>query len=90
MKRNTFIIVLLSIIAFYLLFLPIFIFVVPDVVLRGQIGDSFGVATSIVTALAFMGVIWSIRQSDKHHAEQLEKQQEVYWFKVNENFRRLN
>ena len=71
-----FIIVLLSIIAFYLLFMPIFIYFVPDVVLRGQIGDSFGVATSIVTALAFMGVIWSIRQSDKHHAEQLEKQQE--------------
>ncbi len=49
---------------------------VPSVADRGQWGDSFGIVTSLFTVLAFIGVIWTIRQSNKQHREQLASQQE--------------
>ena len=47
---------------------------VPDVARRGQWGDSFGVVTAFVTALAFGGLVWTIRQNSKQlrqNSEQL-------------------
>ena len=48
---------------------------IPSVQDRGQWGDSFGIVTSFFTALAFIGVIWTIHQSNKQHREQLASQQ---------------
>ncbi len=45
---------------------------VPDVAERGQWGDSFGVVTAFVTALALGGLIWTIRQNSKQIAVQQE------------------
>lgn len=47
---------------------------VPDVARRGQWGDSFGVVTAFVTALALGGLVWTIRQNSKQlrqNSEQL-------------------
>ena len=43
---------------------------IPSVLKRGQWGDSFGVVTAFVTALAFIGLIWTIRQNSKQIAIQ--------------------
>ena len=43
---------------------------VPDVAERGQWGDSFGVVTAFVTALALGCLIWTIRQNSKQIAVQ--------------------
>lgn len=43
---------------------------VPSVLQRGQWGDSFGVVTAFVTALALGCLIWTIRQNSKQIAVQ--------------------
>ena len=60
MKRNTVIAILSGIFILYLLSILSLNYFLPDVEERGQFGDSFGVLTSLFTALAFAGVIWTI------------------------------
>lgn len=45
----------------------------------GQFGDAFGFCTSIFTLLALLGLIWQIKQTEKHHDESIRQQRREHF-----------